>query len=419
VEGVANTTLNKNDIIELLNISLSNEKEKRSNFIGLTSFTRSRLLTFKDLVLLIARNMGKSYQRELNDFYKSVQSEDFLIQKVTKGAFSQARAKLSSDVFKNLDQIVVDNFYRGKYDAWASYRLLAIDGSTIQLPNHESVVRDYGIHGFGPNADCEKSLARISMLYDVLNCITVDAQIDAFTTSEKELGERHFSKVRKGDLLIFDRYYASFKLMQDIKEKEADFCFRMKDNWFKEVEKFQNEGLLDKQITFTYQGKEIPTRLIKVVLSETESQILCTSLLSKDFDLEDFKELYHARWGVETNYRYVKNWLELENFSGKTSLSVKQDFYAKVFIMNLTAELTYPIAEQIEKDNNHYKLNKVDAIAATKCLLIPVFYDKNKKDALRKYREILLKAKNKIKPDRHYKRSKKPKTKFSMIYKNL
>jgi Transposase DDE domain len=364
--------------------------------------------------------MGKSYQRELNEFFQSVESEDFLLQKVTKGALTQARAKLSPEIFKNLSKIVNEGFYQGEHQAWGEYRVLAVDGSTIQLPHHQSVVKEFGEHGFGPNADSRKSLATISVLYDVLNCVTLDAQIDKYATSEAQLCGSHLEHLKEGDLCLFDRYYASFKLMWELQERKVAFCFRMKDNWFKEVEQFQKEDTKDKEVTFFYKKQPIKVRLIKIVTKDEGTQILCTSILDKSYDLQDFKELYNARWGIETNYRYLKLWLELENFSGKTALAVKQDFFAKIFMMNLCAALSYPIAEQIKKEKNgNYQVNRVDALSATKHLLIPVFYHNLKEKTLNSFDKIVGKSINKIKPGRSFERKKRPKVRFSMIYKNL
>ncbi len=37
------------------------------------------------------------------------------------------------------------------------------------------------------------------------------------------------------------------------------------------------------------------------------------------------------------NYKRLKQWVEIENFSGKSVLSIQQDFYAKIVASNLTA----------------------------------------------------------------------------------
>jgi hypothetical protein len=42
----------------------------------------------------------------------------------------------------------------------------------------------------------------------------------------------------------------------------------------------------------------------------------------------------------------LKSRIEVENFSGKTSIAVNQDFYAKIFMMSLCANLASPIEEK-------------------------------------------------------------------------
>jgi len=92
------------------------------------------------------------------------------------------------------------------------------------------------------------------------------------------------------------------------------------------------------------QGKEkgLPThpirlRLIRVDLNNGEFEVLITNLMDENaFPVSEFEGLYHLRWGVEENYKRLKQWVEIENFSGKSVLSIKHDFYAKVLTTNLT-----------------------------------------------------------------------------------
>ncbi len=70
-----------------------------------------------------------------------------------------------------------------------------------------------------------------------------------------------------------------------------------------------------------------------------------------------FQKLYFKRWGIEENYKKMKLWLEIERFSGKSALSVKQDFYAKILSLNLTTLLANQAQELVEK--NTQKLKKM------------------------------------------------------------
>ena len=86
-----------------------------------------------------------SYQREINRFCKSISAGDYNIKEVTAGALTQARAKLDPWAFKRLSAISLDTFYSEvDFNKWHGMRLLAVDGSIINLPHSKSVVEDFG-----------------------------------------------------------------------------------------------------------------------------------------------------------------------------------------------------------------------------------------------------------------------------------
>lgn len=107
--------------------------------------------------------MQRSIQRELNSFFGKISDSDYCIQKLTKGALTQARAKLKYNGFIELSDSSVEIFYtNAPYLAWVKHRVLACGGSTIQLPNSKGIAEEFGVSGFGPKADVKHSLARIS-----------------------------------------------------------------------------------------------------------------------------------------------------------------------------------------------------------------------------------------------------------------
>lgn len=92
----------------------------------------------------------------------------------------------------------------------------------------------------------------------------------------------------------------------------------------------------------------IRLRLVRLELESGESEVLISSLI----DLEKyphhlFAELYHDRWPIEEDYKVMKCRIEVENFSGKSPLSVYQDFHAAVFSKNITAMLVASAKERV------------------------------------------------------------------------
>ncbi|MCR6639989.1 MAG: transposase [Sporocytophaga sp.] len=242
----------------------------------------------------------------------------------------------------------------------------------------------------------------------------MDAQIGGYSTSAASLCYEHLSKVKEDDLLVFDRYYASRNLMWSIKNKNADFLFRMKDNWCNVVDEFQKEKAKDKIIILETDYGSIKVRLIK-----SGNRVFCTSVLNKKIKPSDFNDLYDNRWGVEEAYKTLKNWCEIETFSGKTALAIKQDFYSKIFLMNLSAAFTHPVEEQIKKEKENYKVNRVQALASISQLPIALFLKKTGSKAIKAFDNIVSKTIDIIRKGRRNPRKIRPKKKHSMSYKKI
>lgn len=404
-------------------------------------FSRDRKLTFNILIILIIK-FKSSIQRELDSFFKAISRSDFNIREVTKGAFSQARAKLNPWAFMRLNEVAVNSFYDDvEYYVWYGLRVLAIDGTRLVLPNHPSVIKEFGLHHFGPKADSPRSLALGSMLYDVLNQITVDAQMASYASSERDLLMQHLDKVKKGDMLLLDRGYPCFWLLFLLKAKGVEFCVRLKDDWWLKVKDFTQSAEKERIVTFTLPKKDrkkledfpdmqdstITCRLIKIELPGGEKEILCTSLIdSQKYEYEEFDSLYHYRWNEEEAYKLLKSRIELENFSGKTARAVKQDFHAKVFLMTLCAAYAHPIEEKVTEEYRadksrkfDQKINRTNALSMTQDILIAVFFRQQFEKALQAFDNVVEKTREVIRPGRKEPRKKRQKKPYSMNYKRL
>ena len=163
--ALATAYLSINIDYELDNEAFSSRSKNGSQRV----FTRVRKLPVRNLIFILL-GFKSSIQLELNRFYSAISDADFNIKEVTKGALTQARAKLNPWAFKRLNEVAVETFYNdAQYYQWNGMRTLAIDGTRLVLPNHPSIIEEFGQHEFGPKADSKRSLALGSVLYDVFN----------------------------------------------------------------------------------------------------------------------------------------------------------------------------------------------------------------------------------------------------------
>jgi hypothetical protein len=394
------------------------------------AFIRQRRLPFVTVVLFLLNLVKRALQDELDEFFNLSRGEVVATQVVSKSAFSQARKKLKAEAFIELNTVQVDYFYTHfPYQNWHGLRLLAVDGSTTQLPAIAEIINHFGLWHSVP-------VARVSQLFDVLNEVTVEALIGPKALGEREFAARHLQKVGPGDLVLLDRGYPAFWLFVLIRQQGADFCARMPAGVWDEVDRFIASGLGEQIIDLSpcptalaeCQARHLPTaplqvRLVRIELDNGAVEVLVTSLLDQvQFPHSVFKDLYHHRWPVEENYKVMKYRVEVENWSGKSKLAIYQDFHAKVFTMNLTALLAHPAQAVVEQQSQtkkyDYQVNFSHILSKMKDTVVLLFQQPAISTILNRLWQVMTRIIEPIRPNRKYPRKKSIKPKrFAMTYK--
>jgi hypothetical protein len=379
-----------------------------------------------------------SIQRELDDFFQELFGRKVSRTEVTKAAFSKARKKFKHTAFIELNREAVDHTYANstQLETLADLRVLAIDGSKINLPESAEIRAEFGPLVRKPGQEGPPQ-ALVSQCYDVQNGIIVDACIASSAAGERELARRHLEFVGDGDLLLTDRGYPGYVFFRSILETGADFCSRSKLTGCKAVKDFVDSGLEQSVITLeptseaVAESRELgldtaPLRLraVRIELSSGETEILLTSLLHEELPSSFFSSLYAMRWGCEEGYKHQKSAAEMENFSGRSAEAVRQDFYARVFIVNLTAMLALPVHQQVAEATAHrdldYHVNWTSALSKVRSCGIQLFLGEDIEDLITELQTAIAEGLTEQRPGRKYPRKKTPrKRRFSMNRKRI
>lgn len=387
---------------------------------------------------MLTQGLKRSLQRELNTFYQKLQKGDFLSQYVTKGAFSRARAKLDPRAFIELNRTGTESFYQeAPWQKWNDFRILSCDASTVRLPNHPSVIEKFGRTGYGSQADSLRSLARISLLYDVLNYIPLDGQISSMNAGERALLVKHLPRMVPGqDLLLLDRGYPGMGLFFQLQALGIDYCARMQEGRWLAVRQFLQAQQVEKEVSFHLPDTEqqlkdqypdvphvIHARLIKVRLADGSIQVFCTSVPREKLDAASFGDLYRLRWNIEEGFKLYKSRMGLEAFSGKTALSIEQDFHAGIFMMTTAAVMAFPVAEEVKRQHecskHPRKINRTNTLALIRETAVQIFAEKLVEPLLDTYDRILRATTEIFRPNRTFERKKIRKKPPSSNYKIL
>jgi len=346
----------------------------------------------------------KSLAVELTRFFTRIEGNGE-IGSYTKQSYSEARMKLKHSAYIELnDDIVKDYYTDGEYKQYKGYRLIAIDGSRIQLPNTAVVIKEFGI---AENQGTSVPMAMTSVAYDVLNHLAVNAYLDRYATSERLLAERHLERLREltphsNDILLLDRGYPSVPLCVKMLVLGYQFVIRCNGKGFlREITTFAQSGKTDQLIEIdlkkgTLERREkiesivhphsfdrVQLRIVKITLKNGTIEYLLTSLIDRQaVSLHELHELYHLRWNEETYFNFQKNVLEIENWSGKSPESIRQDYFARVFSGNLNSLLIEEAQEQVDEETQHnaerqyerYTINRTVATGILKDAMIEMLF---------------------------------------------
>jgi len=325
-------------------------------------------------------------------------------------ALSKARKKLKSSAFTEASDFIVNDLYKTqKTLTWYGHRLVAIDGSTLRLPEGKKIRETFGVHG---NQSADYPLARMSQAYDPLNNVALSVAIDSCHVSEVNLLSKHYPYVKENDLVLMDRGYPSFRVFYELLDRKCQFCMRIKTSGWRNIRLFldsnKDEDIQEfvpvsksktikklKELGFSIKGVKL--RMIRVNLPGGESEVLITSLLdSTKYSSRLFKDLYFLRWGVEEAYKKYKCRLNVEMFIGKTVQAIHQEVQAMVLCHNLTsiivgeAQRKIPESRKIKR-KYPIQINWNEAYFEVKRLIDKLLYSNSLLKALSFLEEILTK----------------------------
>lgn len=389
-------------------------------------FSRSRKQSFPTTLVFLINLVNKSLSLEIENFVSYFKKDCgfFNFKSFTKSAFVQYRKKINPDVFKRLSSIIVDEFYTDNDIAiklWNGFRVLAVDGSRITLPNTTELKKIYGETKNQTQTGIVQ--ARVSVLYDVLNNYVLDGLLSPLAIGEGKLALQHLTFSKAKDLIIYDRGYPSYNLIYEHCKKNIDYLIRVKVNFSGITKAFIASGKTSQTIEI-YPGKNvdisnkeydrkssIKVRLIRVELADGEVELLMTSLLdSKKYNRKIFKELYYKRWGVETFYDELKNKLKAEHFSGYSNQNILQDFNAALFVSNVQTLIVSELEDDIDQISQtrkyQYKVNTSLSYGFLKNRIVQLFFSSTEMDdIIQELKSLFKQHLVPIRPNRSYPRN--------------
>ena len=382
------------------------------------AFTRLRKLTFLNVFFYLLNISKKAMPIHMSDFMEDFQCTGF--PDVSRQALSKARRGISPEAFAELCRISAQKFYEtsSSLRRWHGYLVMAIDGTSIQLPRTE---RNMDVFGrAGNQSETSRAMASASALFDVLNDLIVDPWIGALNYGERKRAFRHMDalaciKPDQRDVLpVMDRGYPSYKMFREIISRGMSFVIRPGSSFSASITKHPGE---DFYVDYAPKGCREPVRLriVRVVPDDGTVETLATNLYSPAFTAEMFRELYFLRWKEESKYYELKERIGMEEFSGSHPAAIRQDFFISIFVSNLAAILKKDVDMAISQERKNkcrknrfqYQANRSYLISRINKFLVKMLAGGLKiAETLLKITALSQKVVSQVQPGRKYSRKK-------------
>jgi Transposase DDE domain len=329
---------------------------------------------------------------------------------VSKQVFSKTRYKFLHTGYREIFKLTVNRTYADNedYGKWHGYRIIAVDGSSVRLPESKEIVGRFGMINGAP-------LARVLTFMDVCLMNIVNATIDKWEVGERQMALSLLKEVGEtfsGQDLIFmyDRGFSGARFIEEHIKLGFNFVIRIPSTAYMNIWERVNSGETDFTEVIEPSKKKNTTnklyvRVVVVNLFNDVTGVLVTNLKE---DSGDIIKLYGLRWKIEEFYKRLKVTAEIENFSGKTVESVLQDFWAHMCMINIA---TYYINKEQQPCNPDVvpdkKLNFTELFKLSRHILLQsINQGISEQIFIDKFKTYIASATYKFKPDRIFSRHK-------------
>jgi hypothetical protein len=354
-------------------------------------FSRNRKMGFQDFLLMFLTMEADCIKEEIYRYFgRSTDAP-------SKAAFYKQRKKLHKDalpcLLHSFQRKCRKNLLKGKYS------LVACDGSSVDIFRNPDDSDTF----FEPNGKSTKGFnqVHINAMFSILDKKFIDLLVQPARKRNEYSAFCHMvdqTESKDPNIYICDRGYASYNNFAHVIEHHQFFLIRCTDAKTEKLLGFPLDGIKELDyhveriltrsnskkkrlhpelsdhyryicpavpmdyITEDHPEYQLSLRVIRLELSEGCFENIITNLPDLEFDLDDFKDLYHLRWSEETSFRDLKYPLCMKAFHSKKYDYIVQEIWARAILYNFCSEIAVNV-ELPEKDTKHvYQINYSEAI---------------------------------------------------------
>ena len=278
------------------------------------------------------------------------------------GAYCKARKKLPEKFLRHLTY-QVGSALEDQAPAswrWLNRRVLLADGTTCHLPDTADNQAAY------PQSRAQRRglgfpMIRLVVLLTFATATIVGAAFGPYKgkgTGETALFRQLLDQLRRGDVVVADRYYCSYWMIAILQQHGVDAAFRLHQLRHYDFRRGRRLGHDDHVVawrrpacprwmdaaTYATMPETLTVREVRFPVDKpgfrTREVIVATTLLDDSvYSKEAIADLYHRRWHAELDLRAIKRTLGMEQLTCKTPELVHKELWAHFLGYNLVRKV--------------------------------------------------------------------------------
>jgi hypothetical protein len=317
-------------------------------------------------VIALALYMQSSYREVLRCLLEGIQ---WLVEPGAKvkvagnSGISQARTRLGAAPLRQLhDDLVQPIAVAESKGSWyRQWRLVSVDGSTLDIADEERNETAYGRPGASRGSSAYPQVRFVSLVEGGTR-VLFGTRMGSYNSSEIALAREVIPRLRKGMLCLADRNFYSFQMWGQARATGAEQLWRIKKNMRLACEQRLPDGSYLSRIypserdwrrrTNGVAVRVVDYRLDGVENAEPVYRLLTTILDHEEAPAAELAALYHERWEIETALGELKTHLRGGRIvlRSKTPELVEQEFYGLLMAHFAIRGLMHEAALKADED---------------------------------------------------------------------
>jgi hypothetical protein len=363
------------NLVNLVWLSIAAAFRKTHSFVSILSLTLKLLQDQEHFASSdFAKDLKRKQQKNKRRGKGRRSKHDPRVQdptQISEEAFAKARRRMPLEFWVQLLVILGERFEaeHARSLRFRTFRLLAIDGTCITLPESKALRAHFGTpkNSTGKHAP----QARMVMLQSPLTRLPIAYQLQPLNVGEVTIARQMARQLRVNDLLLLDSGYFSYGLLCDIHQHGAFFCIRLQRHINLKVQRVLRKGR-DRLVLWApkdsrgqWRRENLPRsmklRLIEYrVPGHRPIKLLTNALSPRRLSYDDVTRLtttpgvgerlapgiYHQRWQIETSFNEMKTGQGLENLRSVSPQSVAYEIAGHIVLYLLIRWLMLEAAMQ-------------------------------------------------------------------------